>query len=42
MGEKIRTHRDLKVYRKAFDAAMQIFELLRGNGAKLTTCGLSF
>src|ERR687884_290527 len=27
MGSKIRTHRDLEVYRKAFDAAMQIFEL---------------
>jgi len=26
MPEKIRTHRDLKVYQKAFDAAMAIFE----------------
>jgi hypothetical protein len=27
MAEKIQTHRDLDVYRKAFDAAMLIFEL---------------
>ena len=27
MAEKIRTHEDLKVYQKAFDAAMRIFEL---------------
>ena len=27
MGKKIQTHNDLEVYRKAFDAAMQIFEL---------------
>jgi four helix bundle protein len=27
MSERIRTHRDLEVYRKAFDAAMEIFEL---------------
>ncbi|MFQ5407160.1 MAG: four helix bundle protein [Anaerolineales bacterium] len=27
MGEKIRTHRDLHVYRRAFDAAVTIFEL---------------
>ena len=27
MGKKIRTHRDLDVYLRAFDAAMQIFEL---------------
>lgn len=27
MGSKIRTHRDLDAYHKAFDAAMQIFEL---------------
>ena len=27
MGNKIRTHRDLEVYQKAFDAAMKIFEL---------------
>jgi four helix bundle protein len=27
MNKKIRSHRDLKVYGKAFDAAMQIFEL---------------
>jgi four helix bundle protein len=26
MGKKIRTHRDLEVYLRAFDAAMQIFE----------------
>jgi four helix bundle protein len=29
VGTKIRTHRDLEVYQKAFDAAMQIFELSR-------------
>ena len=27
MGKKIKTHRDLRVYQKAFDAAMLIFEL---------------
>ena len=27
MGKKIRTHQDLEVYRKAFDSAMQIFEM---------------
>jgi len=27
MGEKIKTHRDLDVYRMAFEAAMRIFEL---------------
>ncbi|HLA96578.1 MAG TPA: four helix bundle protein [Pyrinomonadaceae bacterium] len=27
MGEKILRHQDLLVYRKAFEAAMQIFEL---------------
>ena len=27
MARKIETHRDLEVYRKAFDAAMKIFEL---------------
>ena len=27
MAKKIRTHRDLEVYQKAFDAAMEIFEL---------------
>src|SRR5881409_3617204 len=27
MAKKIRAHRDLEVYQKAFDAAMQIFEL---------------
>src|SRR3990172_8687931 len=27
MASKIRTHEDLKVYQKAFDAAMRIFEL---------------
>ncbi len=27
MGKKIQTHRDLEVYRKAFEAAMEIFEL---------------
>jgi four helix bundle protein len=26
MAEKIRTHRDLRVYQKAFETAMQIFE----------------
>ncbi len=26
MSEKIRSHRDLEVYKKAFDVAMQIFE----------------
>src|SRR5262245_16546991 len=26
MGEKISSHQDLEVYRRAFDAAMQIFE----------------
>jgi four helix bundle protein len=30
VGDKIRSHRDLDVYRKAFDAAMEIFELSRG------------
>ncbi len=29
MKAKVTTHRDLDVYRKAFDAAMQIFELSR-------------
>ncbi len=27
MGKKVRTHQDLEVYRKAFDSAMQIFEM---------------
>ena len=27
MSKKIRTHRELEVYQKAFDAAMHIFEL---------------
>ena len=27
MGKKIQTHNDLEVYQRAFDAAMQIFEL---------------
>jgi len=27
MGNKIRTHRDLEVYQRAFDAAMKIFDL---------------
>ena len=27
MGDKIRTHRDLDVYKRAFDAAMEIFRL---------------
>ena len=27
MREKIRTHHELKVYRKAFDAAIRVFEL---------------
>jgi four helix bundle protein len=27
MSEKILRHQDLKVYRKAFEAAMQIFEI---------------
>jgi four helix bundle protein len=27
MKPKIQTHRDLEVYRKAFDAAMQVFEV---------------
>ena len=27
MSKKIRTHRELEVYQKAFDAAMRIFEL---------------
>ena len=27
MSKKIQVHRDLEVYQKAFDAAMQIFEL---------------
>src|SRR6188474_3938246 len=27
MAKRIRTHRELEVYQKAFDAAMQIFEL---------------
>jgi len=27
---KVRTHLDLDVYRKAFDAAMQVFELSKG------------
>ncbi|HFE66370.1 MAG TPA: four helix bundle protein [Chloroflexi bacterium] len=29
MVEKIRTHRDLRAYQKAFDVAMQIFEVSR-------------
>ncbi len=29
MGAKIKTHRDLDVYKRAFDLAMQIFELSR-------------
>ncbi len=27
MGKRIQTHRELEVYRKAFDAAMKIYEL---------------
>ncbi|MBI5714686.1 MAG: four helix bundle protein, partial [Chloroflexi bacterium] len=27
MAQKITTHRDLRVYQKAFDSAMKIFEL---------------
>src|SRR5713226_3376928 len=30
LGKKIQSHRDLEVYRKAFDAAMQIFEITGG------------
>ena len=30
MKKRIRTHCDLEVYRKAFDAAMRIFELSKG------------
>ncbi|HEX9372674.1 MAG TPA: four helix bundle protein [Roseiflexaceae bacterium] len=30
MSGKIRTHRELEAYRKAFDAAMEIFELSKG------------
>lgn len=30
MERAIRTHRELEVYRKAFDAAMQVFELTKG------------
>ena len=30
MGQKIQSHRDLDVYRKAFDAAMRLFEISRG------------
>ncbi len=29
MTSKIRTHTDLEVYRKSFDAAMKVFELTR-------------
>ena len=29
MSKKIRTHRELEVYQKAFDAAMRIFELTK-------------
>jgi four helix bundle protein len=29
MSERIRTHRDLEVYKKAFEAAMRIFELTK-------------
>lgn len=40
MGKKIRTHNDLNVYQKAFDAAMQIFELSRAF-PKEETCSLT-
>jgi len=30
MSNKIRSHTDLKVYRKAFEAAMRIFVLSKG------------
>jgi four helix bundle protein len=30
MGERILTHEELDVYKKAFDAAMKIFELSKG------------
>ncbi len=30
MSKKIRSHSELEVYRKAFDAAMQLFELSKG------------
>jgi len=30
MAVKVRTHRDLEVYRKAFDAAMRVFEMSKG------------
>jgi four helix bundle protein len=30
MGEKIVRHQELEVYKKAFDAAMQIFEISKG------------
>lgn len=30
MGRKIRGHRDLEVYERAFDAAMEIFDVSRG------------
>jgi hypothetical protein len=31
MTNKIRTVRDLKVYRKAFDSAMEIFEITKNS-----------
>ncbi len=30
MKKKVKTHQDLEVYRKAIDAAMQVFELSKG------------
>lgn len=30
MGHRIRSHRDLDVYRMAFDAAMEVFEVTKG------------
>lgn len=40
MGRKIRSHCDLEVYRKGFDAAMEIFEFSK-NFPKEETCSLT-
>jgi hypothetical protein len=38
MPKKISVHRDLEVYKKAFDAAMQIFDLSKSFPKEETYC----
>ena len=38
MGKKIQTHQDLEVYQRAFDAAIQIFELSKTFPKEETYC----